>query len=200
VPHVAARDNSPNSHLENGHAIHYSDRMSISCVTAAPIRHPPGEANAASRALPPPAWVAQVAAPAATWAAPPQEAQSQGARSKGPCRLATTRQATLQLQPAQQLRLGVAKNASGDTRRHATQLARRPTRLTEELINFWTFGPGRARPEIQKCPPFFHPISSQNIEKQRLKRAATGGKRKDFWIALMGPPRRAPQSKSPKRT
>jgi hypothetical protein len=37
--------------------------MFISCVTAAPIRHPPGEANAAPRALPPPAWVAQVAAP-----------------------------------------------------------------------------------------------------------------------------------------
>jgi hypothetical protein len=55
-----------------------------------------------------------------TWAAQPQEAQPQGARSKGPGRLATTRQATPQLQPAQHLRPFVAKNASGDTTRHAT--------------------------------------------------------------------------------
>jgi hypothetical protein len=66
-------------------------------------------------------------------------------------------------------------------------------------INFWTFGPGRLRPEIQKSDLFFQPISSKHLEKQRLKRAATGGKRKDFWTALIGPPRRARQSKSPKR-
>jgi hypothetical protein len=55
----------------------------------------------------------------------PQEAQPQQAQPKilSPRRLATTRQATSQLQPAQQLRPCVAKNASGDTKRHATQSA-----------------------------------------------------------------------------
>ena len=44
----------------------------------------------------------------------------QGSQPKSPCRPAITRQATSQLQPAQQLRPTVAQNASGDTKRHAT--------------------------------------------------------------------------------
>ena len=53
-----------NSYLENGHSIRYSDHMSTSCAAAAPTRHPPGEAHAAPRVLPPQtARVAQVAAP-----------------------------------------------------------------------------------------------------------------------------------------
>jgi hypothetical protein len=58
----------------------------------------------------------------------------------------------------------------------------------EEVGDFWTFGRGRASPEIQKSSPFFKPISSENIEKQRLKRAAISVRRKDFWTALLGPP------------
>jgi hypothetical protein len=167
-------------------------------------RHPRGEAHSPPAASPFATRVAQVAAPAATWAAQPQEAQPQGARLKGPCRLATTRQATPQLQPAQQLRPCVAQNASGDTRRHATQFARRssvwayaPEGGANQLLDFWTWTRASGNPKVA---PVFQPISSQNIEKQRLKRAATGGKRKDFWTALMGPPRRAHQSKNPKRT
>ena len=60
--------------------------------------------------------------------------------------------------------------------------------LMERPIDFWTFGSGLARPETQKSPPFFQPISSQHSEKQRLKRAAIGGERKDFWTTFMGPP------------
>jgi hypothetical protein len=40
----------------------------------------------------------------------------------------------------------------------------------------------------KKSSPFFQPISSETIEKQRLKRAAIGGERKDFWTTFMGPP------------
>ncbi|QDT73991.1 hypothetical protein I41_31830 [Lacipirellula limnantheis] len=45
---------------------------------------------------------------------------SRQANRRPPCRLKTTRQATSQLQPTQQLRPSVAKNASDDTGRHAT--------------------------------------------------------------------------------
>jgi hypothetical protein len=48
---TARRHNSANSHLENGHSIQYSDRMSTSCAAAAPTRHPSGEAHAAPDAL-----------------------------------------------------------------------------------------------------------------------------------------------------
>ena len=59
-----ATEGWPNPDLENGHSIRYSDRMSISCATAAPTHHPPGEAHAAPGALPPlPTRLAQVAAP-----------------------------------------------------------------------------------------------------------------------------------------
>ena len=58
----------------------------------------------------------------------------------------------------------------------------------KRLIDFWTFGPGRASPEIQKSLPFFLPISSKNIEKETLTRASTGVTRNDFWTALLGPP------------
>ena len=60
--------------------------------------------------------------------------------------------------------------------------------IEKRLIDYWTFGPGRASPEIQKSLPFFLPISSKNIEKQRLKRASTGVRRNDFWTAFLGPP------------
>jgi hypothetical protein len=59
---------------------------------------------------------------------------------------------------------------------------------TEGQATFATFGPGRARPEIQKSLPISQPISSQNLEKQRSKRAATSRPRKHFWTAFMGPP------------
>src|SRR5690606_16712564 len=39
------RDHSINSHLENGRAVRYSGHMSTHCATAAPMRHPPGEAR-----------------------------------------------------------------------------------------------------------------------------------------------------------
>ena len=54
--------------------------------------------------------------------------------------------------------------------------------------DFWTFGPERARPEIQKSLSIFQQFSSQNLEKQRIKRAATSRRRRDFWTAFMGPP------------
>ena len=101
--------------------------MSRSCAVTAAACHPRGEAHSPPAAFPFVTQIAQVAAPAATWAAQPQEAPPQQAQSKTPCRscrLATTRQATLQLQPAQQLRPSVAKNASGDTKRHATTSSR----------------------------------------------------------------------------
>jgi hypothetical protein len=53
-------------------------------------------------------------------------------------------------------------------------------------------------PETQKSLPFLKPVSSKNIEKRRLNRAATGGQTKDFCGTLMGPPRRARKSKTQK--
>ena len=58
-----------------------------------------------------------------TSAAQPQEAPPPTAQTTPPCRSCrpeTTRQATPQLQPTQQLRPGVAQNASGDATRHET--------------------------------------------------------------------------------
>jgi hypothetical protein len=63
---------------------------------------------------------------------------------------------------------------------------------------FATFGPGRARPEIQKSHPFFQPISSPNTEKQRLTRSATDTPRKDFWTVFPGPLRSMARSKFPR--
>ena len=114
-----------NSYLENGHSIRYSDHMFTPCVAAAPTRHPPGEAHAAPRVLPPQtARVAQVAAPSGYLggaAARGWITSSPIEQPLSPCRHTTTRQATPQLQTTQQLRPAVAQNASGDTGRHATK-------------------------------------------------------------------------------
>ena len=95
--------------------------MFISCAAAAPTRHPPGEAHAAPRTLLPlTTRLAQVAALSGYLggaAARGSTTMSPIEQPLSPCRLASTRQATSQLQPAQQLRPGVAKNASG---RHQT--------------------------------------------------------------------------------
>ena len=47
------RRGGQNSHLENGHPIRYSDRMSTYCAIAAPSRHPRGEPRSPSPANPP---------------------------------------------------------------------------------------------------------------------------------------------------
>ncbi|QDT76234.1 hypothetical protein I41_54840 [Lacipirellula limnantheis] len=138
-------DNSIISHLENGRAARYSDRMSTSCATAAPTRHPPGEAHAAPGALPPPATSIAAAlamnragehvvggvadADAAFHFLTPRPLHAAAGSEPPPtklsdqaCRPTTARHTTSQLQPAQQLRPAVAQNASGDTTRHATAL------------------------------------------------------------------------------
>src|SRR5690606_8191083 len=55
IPAMFSYRGGQKPYLENGHSIRYSDRMSISCATAAPTRHPPGEAKPAPAAPPPPA-------------------------------------------------------------------------------------------------------------------------------------------------
>ena len=117
---VAPHEKSINSHLESGRAARYSGRMFISCTTAAPTRHPPGEAHS-------------LHAPAllmTTFAAGPlpvSRASKVASRrlaahpicTRHPLSSPLSPSATPQLQPAQPLRACVAQNASGDTRRHA---------------------------------------------------------------------------------
>jgi hypothetical protein len=138
---VAPREKSVNSHLENGHPARYSGHMSTYCAAAAPTRYPPGEAHS----LPAPApLVTAVAgeiahcvgmsfvggdsdADAAFHSEPPSLLHAASGSETPPttarnqtCRPALSLPATPQLPSAQPLRARVAKNASGDTRRHAT--------------------------------------------------------------------------------
>ena len=117
--------------------------MSTSCATAAPTRHPPGEAEAAPGALPLPATTKAAAlamnragdhvvggvsdADSAFHFHPPRPLHAAAGSETPPtelsdraCRLTITRQATPQLHPHQRVQPGVAKNASSDTTRRAT--------------------------------------------------------------------------------
>lgn len=91
--------------------------------------------------------------------------------------------------------LAESRRLTADSQRLEGSLAARLS-TTKNATDFWTFGPGRASPEIQKSLPFIQPFSSTNAEKESLKRASTGVRRNDFWIAFMGPPWRARKSKS----
>ena len=120
-PRRVASRHSINSHLENGHPVRYSGRMFTFCATAAPTRHPPGEAHS-------------LHAPAllmTTFAAGPlpvsraskvasRRLAAHPIRTRRPLSWPLSLSATPQLQPAQPLWSRVAQNASGDTRRHAT--------------------------------------------------------------------------------
>ena len=166
--------------------------MSISCATAAPTPHPPGEAHAAPRALPPTSRPAQVAAPSFYLGGAAARGLPQGSQPKRPCRLTSTRQTTPQLQPAQQLRPSVAQNASGDTTRQAT------ARLAEggnQLLDFWTGTRTSGNPKVPAVFP------AHFITKHRETKAQTRRDRRDeerLLARFYGAPRRAPQSKNPK--
>jgi hypothetical protein len=173
-----------NSHLENGRAIRYSDRMSTSCATAAPTRHPPREVSRCASHPP--------AADTANPGCRPQRLP--GRRSRR--RLSPSSPIEEPLSP-----LSPRDNTTGDIstptrpttsalcrpkriRRHKAScdticapLHARRARLKEEPINFWTFGPRRARPEIQKSPPFssqFHHKTSRNKGSNAPRPAGRG--------------------------
>jgi hypothetical protein len=122
---AAPREKSINSHLENGHSVRYSDRMSTHCAAVAPTRYPPGEAH--SLPAPAPLVTTFAAGPlSVTWAS---EVASRrlAALTIGTRRLLSSSlslPATPQLQTAQRLLNCVAKNAFGDTIRHATESPR----------------------------------------------------------------------------
>lgn len=116
---VASRDNSINSHLGNGRAVRYGGRMSTYCATAAPTRHPPGEAHS----LPTPAPLVTTFASGplpvnkaseVSW----RRLTAHSIRTSRPLSSPASLSATPQLQPAQPLWTRVAKDALGDTRRH----------------------------------------------------------------------------------
>ena len=127
--------------------------------------------------------------PASTWAAQPQEAYPKDLNRRDPVASRQHDRRRLNSNPPNNFGLLSPKT------HQATPRDKRQRASQKGAINFWTFGPGRARPEIQKSQPFFQPISSPNTAKQRLKRAATGGMRKDFWPAFMGPPGARPNPK-----
>jgi len=164
--------------------------MSISCAIAAPTHHPPGEAHAAPRAIPLPTRLAQVAAPSGYLGG----AAARGFIASSPieqplssCRLTTTRHATPQLQPAQQLRPAVAKNASGDTRRHATagspgwrtRLSGRRSRrrLTPRISTEETLS-SHDHATIDAPTPN-HPTTSAYCRQKRIRRHATESRATD---------------------
>jgi hypothetical protein len=180
--------------------------MSTSCVTAAPSRHLPGEAHSPPAAFPFVTRLAQVAAPSGYLggAAAGESTTSKPLFKKlcRPCRLATTRQATLQLQPSQQLRPGVAQNALGDTRRHATQFARRPS--------VWACAPEGGANQLldldarvlkSKSP---HCFSSQFHHKTSRNKGSNAprpaGRGKTFGPLLWGPPGAHPNPKVQKES
>ena len=95
--------------------------MFTDCATAAPMRHPPGEAH--SLPAPAPLVTPFVAGPLPVNRASEVASRCQAAHpmvTRRPLSSPLSLSATPQLQPAQPLRDCVAKNASGDTRRHAT--------------------------------------------------------------------------------
>jgi hypothetical protein len=95
------------------------------CATAAPTRHPPGEAHSPS--APAPLVTTFVTGPLPVNRASEATSRRLAAHPIGtrrPLSSLLSLRSTPQLQPAQPLRDCVAKNASGDTRRHATESSR----------------------------------------------------------------------------
>ncbi len=95
--------------------------MSTSCATAAPTRHPPGEAHSPS--TPAPLVTTFAAGPLPVNRASEVASRQLAAhpiRTRRPLSSPLSLTATPQLQPAQPLSTRVAKNASGDTKRHTT--------------------------------------------------------------------------------
>ena len=91
------------------------------CATAAPTRHPPGEAH--SLPAPAPLVTTLASGPLPVNRAsevPSRRLAAHPIRTRRPLSPSLSLSATPQLQPAQPLSTRVAKNASGDTRRHAT--------------------------------------------------------------------------------
>jgi hypothetical protein len=91
------------------------------CDTTAPTRHPPGEAH--SLRAPAPLMTTFAAGPLPVSRASEVASRrlaTPSSRPRHPLSPPLSLRATPQLQPAQPLRACVAKNASGDTRRHAT--------------------------------------------------------------------------------
>ena len=122
---IASRGKSTNSHLENGHSTRHSDRMSTRCATATPTRHPPGEAHS----LAAPASLMTTFAVGPLLVNRPSEVASRRLAAvttgtRRPLSSPLPLSATPQLQPAHPLSNCVAKNAFGDTIRHATKSPR----------------------------------------------------------------------------
>jgi hypothetical protein len=114
---------SPNFHLENGRAVRYSGHMSMFCATAAPTRHPLGEAHSPPATAPAPLVTTFAAGPLPANSASGVATRRPAAhtsRTRRPLSSPLSLSATPQLQPAQPLWTRVAKNALGDTTRHAT--------------------------------------------------------------------------------
>jgi hypothetical protein len=114
-----------NSHLENGRAIRYGDRMSISCAAVAPSRHPPGEAHsppAASPLVTPRRWPARTTRRGQRVHRAPTDKFAPRTITS-PCRPPTTFTATRQLQRTQRVATSVAKNTFRDRMAHATEFA-----------------------------------------------------------------------------
>ena len=127
--------------------------MSTFCATVAPTHHPPGEAH--SLPAPAPLVTTFAAGPLPVNRASEVAARRLAAhpiRTRRPLSSPLSLSATPQLQPAQPLSTRVAKNASGDTRRHATASPRLCSMRVAQVGVLAYLGGAAARGPVTRGP------------------------------------------------